>query len=151
MTSGAVADFFISIVAQLVKNPVAMWETWVGSLGWEDPLEKGKATQSSILAWEIHGLYRPWTVVSPVGAGMLCRLRMIAPLNVIEVSFVMGFPVFQVCEFWSVETYNKLVLFRWFLRLLCIPCTFKNHVSLISFIGSSPGFEFNTFRRVMEL
>ena len=37
-----------------------MQETWVWSLGWEDPLEKGKATQSSILAWSIHGLYSPW-------------------------------------------------------------------------------------------
>src|SRR5574337_1184238 len=46
-----------SLVAQLVKNPPAMWETWVRSLGWEDPLEKGKATHYSILAWRI-----PWTV-----------------------------------------------------------------------------------------
>ena len=44
-------------MAQLVKNPPAMRETWVQSLGWEDPLEKGKATHSSILAWSI-----PWTV-----------------------------------------------------------------------------------------
>ena len=44
-----------SLVAQLVKNLPAMWETWVRSLGWEDPLEKGKATHSSILAWRI-----PW-------------------------------------------------------------------------------------------
>ena len=42
-----------SLVAQLVKNPPAMWETWVQSLGWEDLLEKGKATHSSILAWRI--------------------------------------------------------------------------------------------------
>ena len=48
-----------SLVAQLVKNPPAMWETWVQSLGWEDPLGKGKATYSSILAWRI-----PWTVYS---------------------------------------------------------------------------------------
>ena len=46
-----------SLVAQLVKNPPAMWETWLPSLGWEDPLEKGKATHSNILAWKI-----PWTV-----------------------------------------------------------------------------------------
>ena len=39
-----------SLVAQLVKNPPAMRETWVRSLGWEDPLEMGKATHSSILA-----------------------------------------------------------------------------------------------------
>ena len=48
-----------SLVAQLVKNPSAVWETWVPSLGWEDPLEKGKATNSSVLAWRI-----PWTVLS---------------------------------------------------------------------------------------
>ena len=42
-----------------VKNLPEMWETWVWSLGWEDPLEKGKATHSSILAWRI-----PWTVQS---------------------------------------------------------------------------------------
>ena len=42
-----------SLVAQMVKNPPAMQETWVRFLGWEDPLEKGKATHSSILAWRI--------------------------------------------------------------------------------------------------
>ena len=46
-----------SLVAQLVRNLPAMRETLVRSLGWEDPLEKGKATHSSILAWRI-----PWTV-----------------------------------------------------------------------------------------
>ena len=46
-----------SLVAQLVKNPPTVWETWVRSRGWEDPLEKGKATHSSIKAWRI-----PWTV-----------------------------------------------------------------------------------------
>ena len=40
-----------ALVARLVKNLPAMWETWVRSLGWEDPLEKGKATHSSILPW----------------------------------------------------------------------------------------------------
>ena len=45
-----------SLVAQLVKNPPATWETWVPPLGWEDPLEKGITTDSSILAWRI-----PWT------------------------------------------------------------------------------------------
>ena len=47
------------IFAQLVKNPPAMWETGVQSLVWEDPLEEGKATHSSILAWRIL-----WTVKS---------------------------------------------------------------------------------------
>ena len=42
-----------SLVAQMVKNPPAMWETWVRFLGWGDPLEEGMATHSSILAWRI--------------------------------------------------------------------------------------------------
>ena len=44
-----------SLVAQLVKNLPAMPETWARSLGWEDPLEKGKATHSSVLAWRVLG------------------------------------------------------------------------------------------------
>ena len=43
-------------MTQMVKNPPAMQETWVHFLGWEDPLEEGMATHSSILAWRI-----PWT------------------------------------------------------------------------------------------
>ena len=46
---------WVFLVAQLIKNPPAIRETWVRSLGWEDPLEKGKATHSSILAWRIPG------------------------------------------------------------------------------------------------
>ena len=41
------------LVAQLVKNPPAMWETWVRTLSWEDRLEKGKVTHPTILAWRI--------------------------------------------------------------------------------------------------
>ena len=48
-----VLKFFSLFVAQLVKNPPAMWETWVQSLGWEDPLGKRTATHSSILAQRI--------------------------------------------------------------------------------------------------
>ena len=46
-----------SLMTKLVKNLPAIWETWVQSLGWEDLLEKGMGTHSSILAWRI-----PWTV-----------------------------------------------------------------------------------------
>ena len=59
-------------VAQMVKIPPAMWETWIRSLSWEDPLEKGMATHTSILAWRIptdrgawratvHGVPKSWT------------------------------------------------------------------------------------------
>ena len=61
----------LSLVAQMVKNPPVMRETWVQSLGWEDPLEEGMATHSSILAWRIpvergawraivHGVTKSW-------------------------------------------------------------------------------------------
>ena len=55
-----------SLVAQTLKNLPAMWETWVQSLGWEDPLEKEMAAHSSILAWKIPRTrslvgYRPWS------------------------------------------------------------------------------------------
>ena len=49
-----------SLVAQLVKHLPTMWETWVRSLSWEDPLEKEKATHSSILAW----VTKSWTQLS---------------------------------------------------------------------------------------
>ena len=60
-------------MAQTVKNPPAMQETWVGSLGWEDPLKEGTATHPSILAWRIpmdkgawwatvHGVAKSWTM-----------------------------------------------------------------------------------------
>ena len=60
---------FVIAWAQLVKNPPAVWESWVQSLSWEDPLEKGKATHSSILAWRIpwttvHGVAKSWTSLS---------------------------------------------------------------------------------------
>ena len=64
-----------SLVAQTIKNPPAMRETWVWSLGWDDPLEEGMATHSSILAWRIpmdrrawwatvHGVTKSWTQLS---------------------------------------------------------------------------------------
>ena len=56
-------------MAQMVKNPPAMQETWVQSLGWEDPLEEGMATHFNMLAWRIpvdrwatvHGIAKSWT------------------------------------------------------------------------------------------
>ena len=64
-----------SLVAQLVKNPPVMWEIWVHSLGWEDPLEEEMATHSSTLVWRIpmdrgawqamaHGVAKGWTQLS---------------------------------------------------------------------------------------
>ena len=64
-----------SLVAQLVKNLPAMWESWVLSLGWEDPLEEGMTTHSGIPAWRIpmdrgawwatvHGVTKSWILLS---------------------------------------------------------------------------------------
>ena len=54
-----VSEFHSTYICQLVKNPPAMWETWIWSLGWKDFLQKGKVTHSRILAWRI-----PWTMQS---------------------------------------------------------------------------------------
>ena len=58
-----------SLIAQLVKNPPAMQETWVQSLGWEHPLEKGTAAHSGIFAWRI-----PWTEEPGELQSMGCRV-----------------------------------------------------------------------------
>jgi len=56
-----------SLVAQTIKNPPAVWETWVRSLGWEDPMKEGMPAHSSILAWRIPmgrgslAGYSPWS------------------------------------------------------------------------------------------
>ena len=50
MCKELVVHFVASLVAQLLKNSPVMWDTWVRFMGWEDPLQKGKATHSSILA-----------------------------------------------------------------------------------------------------
>ena len=57
MTKSTTIKKIIKKKGKKKKNPPAVWETWIQSLGWEDPLEKGKATHSSILAWRI-----PWTL-----------------------------------------------------------------------------------------
>ena len=70
-----------SLVAQLVKNLPAMWETWVWSLGWKDPLEKGKATP---LFWprKFHGLYSSWGPKELATTELLFHFLFCCPLNV---------------------------------------------------------------------
>ena len=52
-------------MVQTVKNPPPVWETWVQSLGWEDPLEEGMATHSSVLAWRIPVDRGAWRATVP--------------------------------------------------------------------------------------
>ena len=87
-SSSSSGSFRTSLVAQLVKNSPAMWETWVKSLGWEDPLKKGTATHSSILVWRI-----PWTgESSPWGrkkSDMTEQLSLVGPFSMkIKPSFI---------------------------------------------------------------
>ena len=80
-----------SLVAQLVKDPPAMQETWVQPLGWEDPLEKQKATHSSILTWRVS-----WTIYSQWGckeSDMTERLSLICTCYHI--------PIMMEYTFWS--------------------------------------------------
>ena len=66
MSAENISFLFWMFLAQMVKNLLAMWETQVQSLGQEDPLEKGMATHSSILAWKT-----PWTE-EPGGLQSMC-------------------------------------------------------------------------------
>jgi len=70
-------------VAQVVKNPPAMQETWVQSLGWEDSLEEEMATHSSILAWRFHG-QRSLAGYSPQGK----ELDMTEQLSLFDAQFL---------------------------------------------------------------
>ena len=77
---------WVSLVAQMIKKLPAMWETWVRSLGWEDPLEEGVATHSSILAWRIpmdqgawqvtvHGVAKSQTWLSDLSTAQKCPFK----------------------------------------------------------------------------
>ena len=77
-----------SLVAQLVKNPPAMWESWVQSLGWEDPLEKGKATQSlqcygleNPMDYTVHGVTKSRTGLSNFHFQELLYIREMSVLS----------------------------------------------------------------------
>ena len=74
--------WWASLVAQTVKNPPAVWEIWVLSLGWKDPLEKGKATHSSILACRI-----PW-IIQSMGSHLLEFLVLCMVFGFQWISFV---------------------------------------------------------------
>ena len=86
------SPFWASLMAQMVKNPPAMQETWVQSLGWEDPLEEGMATHCSVLAWRtpmdrgawraaVHGVAKSWT-----------RLEQLSTAQHIPISSTTTFP-----------------------------------------------------------
>ena len=79
-------------MAQLVKNPPAIRKTWVQSLGWEDPLGKGMATHSSILAWRI-----PWTVY-PWGHKESDTTEQISLSLHFFIEWSGGFPYFLQCK-----------------------------------------------------
>ena len=108
-------QLWASLVAQLVKNPHAMQETWVQSLGAEDPLEKGKASHSSILACRIpqtvHGMAKSWTW-----------------LNDFHFHFLLAFDWLYLVAKWSQDLFFFLYAwwwiftfrFLWIVSLLCI-------------------------------
>ena len=94
--------FYInSQLAQMVKNPPAMLETWIRYLGWEDPLEKGMTTLSSILAWRI-----PWTE-EPGGLqsmdGVTKSQTQLSDFHVHILSYVKTYPQDSISEKTCIE------------------------------------------------
>ena len=75
-----------SLVAQMVKNPPAMWETWVQSMGWEDPLEEGMVTHSNIRAWRIPMNRGAWqaAVHGVAKSRTACSVFSKSPINVLS-------------------------------------------------------------------
>ena len=94
------------LVAQLVKNPPAKWETWVQSLGWEDPLEMGTATQSSILAWgkPSHPLLSPSHPVLNLSQHQ-CLFRWVSTSH-------QGAKVLEILGKWDQRRWNSKVYFH---------------------------------------
>ena len=97
-----------SLVAQLVKNWPAMWETCVWSLSWKDPLEKGKATHFSILAWRI-----PWTV-SSMGLQRVRRDWVTFTLHFIYLSFHTQLYARPWINHWKLSKYLGFPLPLWY-------------------------------------
>ena len=103
--------FWASLIAQLVKNPHAAGETWVRSLGWEDPLEEGMTTHSSILAWRIpkdrgawwatvHGVTKSWTRLSTAQHHPYNLSLLIA--SFVEIELQCGlFLSFFICKYYA--------------------------------------------------
>ena len=99
---------------QLVKNPSAVKETWVQSLGWEDPLEKGKATHSSILAWRISpGSHR-------VGHNWATFTFTFYRLQTVDVCVMRTFMIYSVSNF---QIFNTILL----LIMILPQCTLDLH------------------------
>ena len=103
------------LVAQMVKNLPAMWETWIQSLGWEDPLEESMATHSSILAWRIPWTEEPGGLQSTglqrigwlsIHSAQHILLSIVAAQSYISTNSVCGFPLLHIlaycylCSFW---------------------------------------------------
>ena len=124
-----------SLVAYLVKNLPAMWDTWVWFLDWEDPLEKGTATHSSILAWrEFHRLCSPWGHKESDTAKQLSLFRSpdvsMLPMNAMDGLFRVGNYQMIVIQRGAVNVELQssclpdvhftpdLIKLRWFLRIL---------------------------------
>ena len=98
------------LVAQTVKNPPAMWETWVRSLGWEDPLEEEIATHSSILAWRISTDRGAWRAV----------VHRVAELDTTEVTWHTYSTMSS--RFIHVVANDKVHFFSWLNNILLCVC-----------------------------
>ena len=106
--TGKVLHVWASLVAQTLKNPPAMWETWVQSLGWEALLEEGMANHSSILAWRI-----PWTE-EPGGLWSVGRKEADMTEQLSTAQHMTSFPDFDpVPDFGYLHHPHQALLYFW--------------------------------------
>ena len=101
-------QFVVIYTVQMVNNLPAMWETWVPSLGWEDPLEKGIATHSNILAWRIRWQRSPAGYIQSMGSQSWTQLSVSLSLF----TLVKGFSIVNEAEvyvyFWISRAFSVI-------------------------------------------
>ena len=117
-------DAWASLVAQTVKNPPAMWETWVWSLGGEDSLEEGMATHSSILAWSI-----------PMDRGAWWATAMGKESNITKRLSTAQLYLFMPL-FWIFFVFKEDHLTKWFLIIKYRRISFKTEAELAELLVS---------------
>ena len=125
-------DAQASLVAQMVKNSPAMWEIWVQSLGWEDSLEKGIATHSSILAWRIprtvqsQRVGHDWATFTFTDAQIKSKLLSLThKMAYFPFILIYSISCHQPWTQWTSPNIQNMVLFSLLCSLTCSSCIIK--------------------------
>ena len=122
-------SLFLSLVAQMVKNPPATRETQLQSLGWEDPLEKGTATHASILAWRILWTEEPGR---PQSMGQQSRTRLS------DFQYILLLPSTPYSHFQQIRNSKHGLFYSFLYSLYIAKIAHEKDKNVINFSGKNP-------------